>query len=141
MIRVGECRLNFEDVAQEHVALRVAIAHHAKRFGAGCLPHPRNFHFLSRLEHPAILMRDIDANLRLSLFEVEQRLLFAIALALKILSFSSPIENVPRHLKAGAAETVGEHIAKIRRFERVEGETYVGNALSAFESSVQFRFP
>src|SRR5262249_45675875 len=86
-------------------------------------------------------MTDIDNYESFRLFEFQQGLILGLTHLLKLFAFSSPIENVPIHLDADAAQIPRQRIAQVGCRQGCQGKTHLRNPLSVLDAAIQLRPP
>src|SRR5262244_1439818 len=86
-------------------------------------------------------MADIDNYESFRLFEFQQSLLLGLTLLLKLFAFSPPIENVPIHLDADAAQIPRQRVAQVGCRQSCQGKTHLWNTLSVLNPTIQLRLP
>src|SRR5262245_23709270 len=141
MIRFREAGLNFQDVAQQSVTLGELISSDPKKFRGGRLRQPRDLQFLASLNEPPVLMADINNYEGFSLFKFQQSLILGLTHLLKLAAFSSPIEYVPIHLDADAAQIPRQRIAQVGCRQSCQGKTHLRNTLRVLNAAIQLRLP
>src|SRR4030095_10067247 len=86
-------------------------------------------------------MADINYYEGCRLFKFQQSLILGPTHILKLVAFSSPIENVPIHLDTDAAQIPRQRIAQIGCRQSCQGKTHVRNSLGVLDAAVQLRLP
>src|SRR5215475_15700919 len=86
-------------------------------------------------------MADINNYESFRLFKFQQCLILGPTHLLKLIAFSSPIENVPIHLDADAAQIPRQRIAQVGCRQSCQGKTHVRNSLSVLNAAIQLRLP
>ena len=95
-----------EHVAQQNIALPMAVLGYAQQLPPCRLRRLRHLHFLAGFDQLAVLMSHLDPDLCLNVVLIERRLLLGKPLFFRLFAFSPPVVDVPGHLHANHAQPI-----------------------------------
>src|SRR5262249_43107981 len=138
VIGFGKGCLRFQDIGHERCSKLVPVRIDTQSLERRLLRKLSDDQSLAGLLELAELVAYIDQDAALCLVQTPPCLLDGLAFFRQLVSFSSPVEDLPRDRKAGAREIFRDEVVEIPKRHIKEAGAHIGNVLGLFDTTVYF---